>query len=49
MKFLAFLAVVAATAQAHTIFQKVSVNGADQGALNGVRHPTSNNVRFCLQ
>lgn len=26
----------------HAIFQKVSVNGADQGQLKGVRAPTSN-------
>jgi cellulase len=31
------------TGAAHTIFQKVSVNGADQGALKGVRYTTSNN------
>lgn len=27
-------------AQAHTIFQRVYVNGVDQGYLNGVRYPT---------
>ncbi|KAK4443304.1 family 61 putative glycoside hydrolase [Podospora aff. communis PSN243] len=32
----------AAAASAHSIFQKVSVNGADQGQLRGVRAPASN-------
>ncbi|KAI1255664.1 hypothetical protein MGN70_002779 [Eutypa lata] len=36
----AFLS-LAALASAHTIFQKVSVNGADQGQLKGVRAPDS--------
>ncbi|KAJ2926562.1 hypothetical protein H1R20_g10531, partial [Candolleomyces eurysporus] len=31
----------AAVAYGHTIFQKVSVNGADQGQLKGVRAPSS--------
>ncbi|EAU87430.2 endoglucanase II [Coprinopsis cinerea okayama7 len=31
----------AAAAYGHTIFQKVSVNGVDQGQLKGVRAPTS--------
>ncbi|KAM0817235.1 putative Endo-beta-1,4-glucanase D [Seiridium cardinale] len=31
------------TAEAHTIFQKVSVNGADQGSLVALRAPTNNN------
>ncbi|KAG8899110.1 hypothetical protein FRC01_010654, partial [Tulasnella sp. 417] len=30
------------TALAHTIFQRVHVNGVDQGYLKGVRHPTYN-------
>ncbi|KAK0719140.1 family 61 glycosyl hydrolase [Lasiosphaeris hirsuta] len=34
---------MAAAAAAHTIFQKVSVNGADQGQLKGMRAPGSNN------
>jgi len=33
---------LAAAAGAHSIFQKVSVNGADQGQLRGVRAPASN-------
>ena len=32
---------LATFASAHTIFQKVSVNGADQGQLKGVRAPDS--------
>jgi cellulase len=34
---------LAASASGHTIFQKVSVNGADQGQLKGVRAPSSDN------
>ncbi|KAF8330075.1 glycosyl hydrolase family 61-domain-containing protein [Cantharellus anzutake] len=33
---------LASCACAHTIFQRVSVNGKDQGYLNGVRAPASN-------
>jgi hypothetical protein len=44
MKFLAFLALVAGTANAHTIFQKISVNGSDKGQGVGVRVARSNNV-----
>ena len=33
------LAALASTATAHTIFQKVSLNGVDQGQLKGVRAP----------
>ncbi|KAF3937115.1 Endoglucanase-4 [Dactylella cylindrospora] len=33
---------LAATAQAHAIFQKISINGAEQGQLVGFRAPTSN-------
>ncbi|KAK0638774.1 glycoside hydrolase [Cercophora newfieldiana] len=29
--------------EAHSIFQKVSVNGKDQGQLTGIRAPTNNN------
>ncbi|KAF2030731.1 cellulose-growth-specific protein [Setomelanomma holmii] len=36
-------AALASAASAHTIFQKVSVNGADQGQLKGVRAPDSDN------
>ncbi|KAL1796778.1 hypothetical protein ACET3X_005318 [Alternaria dauci] len=35
------IAALASTAIAHTIFQKVSVNGVDQGQLKGVRAPDS--------
>ncbi|KAI8625341.1 lytic polysaccharide monooxygenase [Xylariaceae sp. FL1651] len=34
---------LAITANAHCIFQKLSVNGADQGLLNGLRAPSNNN------
>ncbi|OHF00940.1 glycosyl hydrolase family 61 [Colletotrichum orchidophilum] len=34
---------LAAAVSGHSIFQKVSVNGADQGSLKGVRAPSSNN------
>lgn len=45
MKFsLPIIAAIATAAEAHTIFQKVSVNGADQGQLKGVRATASNNV-----
>jgi cellulase len=44
MKFSATLAALAAASvSAHTIFQEVSVNGAEQGLLHGVRSPNSNN------
>ena len=42
MKSLSLLLPLAASASAHSIFQKVSVNGADQGQLRGVRAPYSN-------
>jgi cellulase len=35
------VATLASTISAHSIFQKVSVNGADQGQLKGVRAPDS--------
>ncbi|KAI0022974.1 glycoside hydrolase family 61 protein [Xylariomycetidae sp. FL0641] len=35
------LAIAATLTSGHTIFQKVSVNGADQGQLKGVRAPDS--------
>lgn len=42
MKFtLLSTAALASSVSAHTIFQKVSVNGADQGQLKGVRAPDS--------
>jgi cellulase len=34
-------ATLASSVAAHTIFQKVSVNGVDQGQLKGVRAPDS--------
>ncbi|KAG8896853.1 hypothetical protein FRB99_008612 [Tulasnella sp. 403] len=37
---LAFLLAAAASVHAHTIFQKLWVNGVDQGYLRGIRHPT---------
>lgn len=37
---------LAATGYAHTIFQKVSVNGVDQGELVGVRAPSTNNPTY---
>ncbi|KAG8828422.1 hypothetical protein FRC19_006520 [Serendipita sp. 401] len=44
MKFaLSTLFLTAAIANAHTIFQRVSVNGADQGLLTGLRAPSTNN------
>jgi cellulase len=36
-----FAALAASTAAGHTIMQKISVNGADQGQLKGVRAPDS--------
>jgi len=39
--FLTAVILAATGASAHTIFQKVSVNGADQGQLKGVRAPDS--------
>ena len=38
--FLALLAVALGSANAHTIFQRVHVNGVDQGYLYGMRYPT---------
>jgi cellulase len=35
------LAALATTTAAHSIFQRVSVNGVDQGQLKGVRAPDS--------
>ncbi|KAK3693301.1 family 61 glycosyl hydrolase [Podospora appendiculata] len=43
MKGLSLVLSLAAAASAHTIFQKVSVNGVEQGQLKGVRAPSSNN------
>jgi cellulase len=43
MKAFTLVALATATAvNAHAIFQKVSVNGVDQGQLKGLRAPTSN-------
>ena len=41
MKFSVSILLAASAVSAHTIFQKVSVNGADQGQLKGVRAPDS--------
>ncbi|KAH7036458.1 glycoside hydrolase family 61 protein [Macrophomina phaseolina] len=50
MRFTTFLpAVLAATANAHAIFQRVSVNGQDQGLTTGVRTTTSNNPVLNVQ
>lgn len=50
MKFSTFIPVVlAATVNAHAIFQRVSVNGKDQGLTTGVRTPTSNNPILNVQ
>ncbi|CAG7851064.1 SubName: Full=Related to endoglucanase B {ECO:0000313/EMBL:CCA72182.1} [Serendipita indica DSM 11827] len=43
MKWAASTLLFAAAANAHTIFQKVFVNGADQGLLVGLRAPSNNN------
>lgn len=43
---LSFLAAVAASANAHTIFQRLYVNGVDQGYLNGIRYPTVSLLPF---
>lgn len=41
MKFVFALVALTGSVSSHTIFQKVSVNGADQGQLKGVRAPSS--------
>jgi lytic cellulose monooxygenase (C1-hydroxylating) len=41
MKILCVVLALGASASAHAIFQKVSVNGVDQGQLKGVRAPSS--------
>ncbi|POS75651.1 glycosyl hydrolase family 61 [Diaporthe helianthi] len=41
MKSLLAIAALAASASGHTIMQKLSVNGQDQGQLKGVRAPTN--------
>jgi cellulase len=44
MKFsLATVLACGLAAEAHSIFQKVSVNGKDQGQLTGIRAPNNNN------
>ncbi|KAH7138272.1 endoglucanase II [Dendryphion nanum] len=45
MKFLAaaVLSLLPALSSAHTIAQRVRINGQDQGQLNGIRAPNSNN------
>jgi cellulase len=46
--FFRLAALAVACVNAHTIFQKVSVNGVDQGALVGVRSPAVNTVSTAL-
>ncbi|KAK3360133.1 glycoside hydrolase family 61 protein [Lasiosphaeria hispida] len=44
MKFsLASILACGLAVEAHTIFQKVSINGKDQGQLTGIRAPNNNN------
>ncbi|KAI1747465.1 lytic polysaccharide monooxygenase [Xylaria castorea] len=43
MHFLLSIWALALTTNAHCIFQKVTVNGADQGLLTGLRAPSNNN------
>ncbi|KAL0933853.1 glycosyl hydrolase family 61 [Colletotrichum truncatum] len=43
MKISAVILSIASLASGHAIFQKVSVNGVDQGSLKGVRATSSNN------
>ena len=40
------LAALALSASAHTIFQKLYVNGVDQGELTGIRAPDYDGVRI---
>ena len=42
---LATAAILAGSASAHTIFQKLYVNGVDQGELVGIRAPDYDGVR----
>ncbi|KAK3395754.1 glycosyl hydrolase family 61-domain-containing protein [Sordaria brevicollis] len=49
MKTGAILAALVASASGHTIFQKVSINGADQGQLRGIRAPPNNNPVLNVQ
>src|SRR5688500_16594805 len=41
MKLSTTILALVASAQCHSIFQRVSVNGVDQGQLKGVRAPSS--------
>ena len=41
MKILSTILSIATVTSGHAIFQKVSVNGVDQGQLKGVRAPSS--------
>lgn len=45
---IATAALLASYASAHTIFQKLYVNGVDQGELTGIRAPDYDGVRICL-
>lgn len=47
VSFLALILLVG-SASAHTIFQKVYVNGVDQGELTGIRAPSYDGVRFVV-
>jgi hypothetical protein len=48
MKYLTFLAFSAAVIDAHTIGQRLSVNGVEYPSLHGVRAPRLNDVSFLL-
>ncbi|KAF6809572.1 endoglucanase II (glycosyl hydrolase family 61) [Colletotrichum sojae] len=43
MRVSAAFSFLVASASGHAIFQKLSVNGVDQGSLKGIRAPSSNN------
>ena len=45
MRSLLPLALVVGSSSAHTIFQKLYVNGVDQGELVGIRAPDYDGVR----
>ena len=45
---IATAALLAGSASAHTIFQKLYVNGADQGELVGIRAPDYDGVSLKL-
>ena len=43
MRSLTYLLTLAVSVSAHTIFQRMKVDGTDQGQLQGIRAPQSNN------